>query len=164
MTELNQHPSADFLTPTHSPMGEVICRIEERYVPLINRLWNRLKRSEDNPERYSRTIRALETYKTALCSTRKDDITRDMFVVFETLFRDGGRELDRSISMLVSDSAEQLQQNESFIRSAKKIRNDSTHGSRMQTAIDDGTFLNTARIAGELLCYSFAAMGMNNGI
>ncbi len=164
LVETEQVPFPDLEPPVLCPLGEVICNLTNGQVELGKKLWYRLNRARNNSEQYSKILRAIETYDVALCSSRREDIVRDFYVVFETLFSSKGKNLDLEIATLISDTDDEREEFQTFLKDSRGIRDDSTHGSRMKSEVPLDTVTKTANIASEVLTYSMASMEVSEGI
>jgi len=164
LMETEQIPFPDLNPPVLCPMGEVVCSLTRNQVDLARKLWYRIKRARDNGEKHSKILRAIETYDVALCSSRIEDSIRDIYVVFETLFSAKGRNLDNMIATLVSDTEVEKRDFQAVLKDCRRIRDVSTHGSRMKSEVKLDTVLKVARIVSEVLAYSLASMEVSEGI
>ena len=163
-SELEQIPFPDLVPPALCPMGEVTCRLAKKQVKLARKLWYRLRRIREDVGNQERLLRAVERFDTALCSSRDEDLVRDIYVVFETLFHARGRRLDETIALLVSDNKNEMDTVQATLRKGRKVRNSSTHGSRMRFGIEPELIHKIVGIAADIVAFTLASMGVNEGL
>jgi hypothetical protein len=162
--DAEQVPFPDLAPPALCPMGEVVCVLSDRQVDLAKKLWYRLNRARNAPEQYSKLLLAIDTFDVALCSSRKEDLIRDVYVMFETIFTVKGKKLDSIIATLNSDTDVEKEELETFLKKCRKLRDASTHGSRVKSDIPLDFVKNIASISSEILSYSLASMEVSDGI